>query len=232
MAVPTRVQTTPQVRASSSTTVSVTFSAPPTVGNAVAVALIMYNASGTGTLTAVDNRGNTYSVALHRYNGQNAAAVLYCSKITTTGTPFTVTVTCTATCYFEAVAIEVNNIVTGLIVDKTNSTTGVSTTPATGSTAAITGTDVFVVSATSVGINLASITVQVVVPAWTQELENLSYSASVAGEADSRSLTGVASSTQSCAWTLNTSGAWSAIIVVFRDTVPAAVGSTQSFIIG
>lgn len=226
MAAPTRVQVTPHAQALATTTVSMTFSSPPTVGNAIVVAFIYY-ALGGNTTTCADNRGNTYSSSGANTSGNIGVKIFHCSNVTTSGTPFIVTITANTATYFEASAIEVGSTGGNLVVDKTTGSGSGTTTIGTGSTAALTNADVFIVSGFSVTSNQSSITVESVSPSWTQEFEQLSYSTSVAGEIDSRSRTGVSGTTQSCSWTVTTGAPDTSLIVVFAPTVTTEARISQ-----
>ena len=236
MAAPTRVQSTGRIRPTGATSVSLTFATPPTAGNTVVVASIMFNNSG-GTFSCADNRGNTYAQAAYQNNGNNVAVVVFaCTTALATGSPFTVTITAVSfTTYFEATAIEVAGAGgTGVLtVDRTSTQTSVAASqPATGTTAALTGTDAFLLAIHAIAANQASLTVQVVTPAWFEEMEHLNYSATVAGELDSRSVTGVLGTTQACSWTAATTAGYAAALVAFKGTAPAAVATAQAYVWG
>lgn len=233
----TRVQATPQVR-SGNTTVVLTFASPPTVGNAIVVPTLMY---GSGTLSCADNWGNTYALVESQLNASanGGAYVFLSSSIVATGSPFSVTVTVvTASSHqFEASAIEVGGLTAGakLIVDRTVKNFGTAAAAATGSTLAIGGAEVFVVAALALTANQTSITVEVVSPPWLQEIENFSYTASIAGETDSRVVaTPGGATTLSCSWTYSTSAQFAAVLVAFRDgalpTVVLLIGAETSVV--
>lgn len=211
-----RVQTTPQVR-STSGPVTVTFTSPPTVGNAIVVVALLWN---TGTLTCTDNKGHAYSQVVLRANGAaGGAGIFLCNRVVATGDPFSVTISSTTGTLFEASAIEV---VGALMVDQTTSQAGTTGTFATtGPTPALTGANVFVASVVALFANQTSINVEVVSPSWTQELENYNYSATVAGEADSRTLVGVLGTTQDCDWVYSPSTSYIAVLAVFREEIPS-----------
>src|SRR5262245_33058433 len=176
----TRVQTAPKASGQPAT---ITFSTPPTVGNAIIVASIAWGASAPAP-SATDNRGNTYTSVLAVANGSPRVAFLYCPKIVATGAPFTITLNYTGQ---YATAIEVTGLGSdSLLLDQTASQSSggsSSTTPSTGVTPPITGTDAFAVIAHSLNSSEASITVGAATPAWTQDLEDLSWSWA-AGEID------------------------------------------------
>jgi hypothetical protein len=218
MAAPTRVQSTGRVRALSTLSVSLTFASPPTAGNTIVAAAIAYTA--VSSFTGADNRGNSYTQVAKLTTGQVSIVMFACTTPLVTGSPFTVTLTANTPVYWEACAIEVTGAGgTGVLtVDQTITQSGAGPTVSTGTTAALTGTDVFVLAGHAIAGNQTSITVQSVSPAWFQEFENLDYSASIAGELDTRSLTGVAGTTQSCSWTTSNVGPTTAALVVFKGT--------------
>jgi hypothetical protein len=195
-----------------------TFATPPTVGNAIVVPFVMYSVA---VPTCTDSSGNSYQLVAIKRNGTGAAGVFASRKVAATGSPFTVTIS--GGLDYEACAIEVGGVVNSLIVDQTTGQTGTSAAPSTGSTTGLSSANVFVVAVAALQANQTAITVEAVTPTWTQELENFNYTATVAGEADSRALTGVQSTPQSCSWTNSTTSAWSAVIVAFREAAPVVL---------
>lgn len=190
--------------------ISTSFAAPPTVGNGITVAVITGSAI---TTTCTDNRGNAYYLAITRTGGSGDFSIFYCPQIIATGTPFTITITFAGATNPRTAIIEVSGVNFGLLVDKTISAIATSTTPATGSTAALANNEVFVVSGVSTIFNIASATVESVSPTWVQEAEGLTNTG--AGEINSRVLTGVIGTTQSCSWTIGTSRSWAAALATF-----------------
>ena len=215
-----RVQGTGRVFATSTTSVALTFAAPPTVGNGIVVLVSLFQAIGPMTTTCADNRGNTYASAATRNTAgvQISSTIHYCSLVGTTGTPFTVTLTITSGTgvYFEAAAVEVSGVGTGLLLDQTATNAGSGTAISTGTTAGLTGTEVLLVAAHAVAANQSTITVATVTPAWTQECENLSYSATIASEGDTRVLTSAAGTTQAATWTDAPGGNFTAVLAAFK----------------
>lgn len=204
-----RVQVTP-FSFVSGTSITITFPSTPAVGNAIIIGVI----SSSGIITATDNRGNTYSFDATIVNGSNVCSFLSCSSIVTTGSPFTITVSSTAFNNLGASAIEISGSVGGLIFTRSGSGTGTSTTPGTTATTALITDSVFAVAMHSCAGAQTTITVQSVSPTWTQEYERLTNPAS---EMDSRVLTGVIGTTQSCAWVNSTSLGWSALFAVYSS---------------
>jgi hypothetical protein len=218
----TRVQATGKVIGDSVTSIAITFATPPTIGNAIVVPAILWG-SAAPTPTCADNRGNTYTLAVARIGGGSAhVAIFVCGRVAASSAPFTITLTATAGIYFVANAIEIGGLGIGaLVVDQTASNTGGTTTPTTGTTAALSVNDILLVAAYSVTGSEASITVESVSPAWTQEVEELSFVHAV-GESDSRILTAGLGTTASCSWTVPIATGYNAAIAAFR------VDSTES----
>ena len=227
MAAPTRVQSTGRIRSSGTGQVLLPLPSPPSVGNTIVTAAILFS-TNLSPLTCSDNRGNTYTQAVVQHNG-NLHLVVFVCTVLTTGSPFTATINDVpnANAQYEAMALEVTGAVT---IDQTITQNGTGTTVSTGNTAALTGTDVFVLALHAIGANQASITVQSVSPTWFEEFENLSYSATVAGEIDSRSLTGIAGTAQSCSWTDITSSNYAAALVAFKTAPSASVRVSQDVV--
>ena len=211
-----RVQATARV-SGSGTSIAIPFSTPPTVGNAILVPVAAQQ-NGIVLGTCTDNYGNTYALAKSQIQttGTDVAAAIYvCEQLTASGASFTITVTFSPSGNYTASAIEVSGG-TGLVLDKTAGAVGSSTTPATGATAALTAAEEFVVALHAIGTNMASITIAVVSPTWTQEFEQLSSSGACAGEADSRILTSASGTTTSASWTDGTTGNWAAALAAFK----------------
>jgi hypothetical protein len=178
-----------------------------------------YNNPSPGFTTCADNRGNVYTLAIAQVlpPASVEVAIYVCAAVTTTAAPFTVTVTGTAGTYWVASAVEVSGVGTGLTVDGTAGRAVTVTTPVgTGATAALTtSADTFLAAVLSVGGAEAAITVESVVPAWTQEHEELSFTHAV-GEADTRVVTAAGGTTQACTWTISTLQAYSAALAAFK----------------
>ncbi len=218
----TRVQAATPVISGFTTTLVISFASPPTVGNAVILAFL--KATTTATTSVVDNRSNTYTLAKSQNNsgGGIALDVYYCGAITGTGTPFTVTVTGNATLR-SGLLIEVTP---GLVVDQTIGTDSSGATGLTGTTAALTAAEAFLVAAIATGSSI--ITVGVVSPTWTQEMETL---ATPGGEVDTRVVTGALGTTPSASWTLNGSNFYGAALVAFKSTAPAGPPPTTQVVL-
>lgn len=214
-----RVQATPKTSVTA-VSATATFSAIPSVGNAIIVFVNTFDAPSLPTTAVTDNRGNTYQQAITRANSVKTA-IYFCPKITTTGGPFTVTVTPGASAYrLVVMAVEVQGVGTaGLSVDKTASVaTNFNSTLTCGPTAALTANDVFLAACfASQQAGFASIVVNTTTPPWTEELEDTG-SAQVNGEADTRVLSSAAGTTQSVVWTMNTSYTEAGVLVAFKPT--------------
>ena len=229
-----RVQATPKGTVSGGTSLTCTFASPPTVGNGV---VVLFAGLIANSITAVtDNRGHTYTLGRVAGVG-NLAAVYYCSILTATGTPFTITVTTAGSGYHAIQAVEVSGVGTGLVVDQATGATTPSgtspsqTNPTTGSTAALTAAEVFQAAVLTTNQGQASITVVSATPTWLQEYEASPFG-SPAGEANSRIVSSAASSTAACSWTITVASSESAAVIVAFGTggAPAAVERAETFI--
>jgi len=211
----TRVQATARVDATTGA-LALTFSTPPTVGNAIVVTVVGHNGNSIAT-RCTDNQGNSYIRSLGRANSSLSGVTQFlCPRVTATGTPFTITVTHHT--WSIANAIEISGVGDGLTIDRVVSAIGTSITPASGSTGALASSEVILVGAFGTQTGQSSITVASVTPAWTQEFESLTTTYTV-GEADSRILSSATGLTPSISWTLgSSSAAWAAGLVAYRAT--------------
>lgn len=217
-----RVQGTGRVTAPGAASVALTFAAPPAVGNGIVVLATLYQTSGSLTVCS-DNRGNAYVKVVDHTANPMQAAIHYCGKVTASGAPFTVTLAFTSlTGQFEAAAVEVGGVGGGLVVDQIARALATSAAPSSSATPPLTGSEVFVAAAHSIGANQTSLVVQAVSPAWIEEYENLNYSATIAGEGDSHIVTGAAGTTQTAIWTASASATWAAVLAAFKGTTGGA----------
>lgn len=222
----TRVQAAPKA---SGTNLVMTFTTPPAVGSAVVVAAVCWGGALPSTCT--DNRGHTYTLVTTASNSNPRLGIWFCERVTTTGTPFTVTAT---TSGGYGTAIEVGGLPVGgtIAVDQFVTATGSSATPSSGLTPALTNADAFGVLVLSMNASLSSLVVDAVTPVWTQDLEDLTFGLAT-GEVDSRALTGGAGVQQSGGWTANASANWVAALAVFGAVAappPAGVEHAFAFI--
>jgi hypothetical protein len=228
----TRVQATPVPASGSGASIARTFSTPPTLGNAIIVAYVKNNTEGPAS-SVTDNKGNTYSLAQMYDTGGQHLFVYYCPAITATGASFTVTVTLPTSRFWMVAMVEVGGVGPGLVVDRTvtNGGAAATTTPTTGATAALLGTEAFLVALYQIALAPISIAVNAASPSWTQEAEALTSTGNAAnGEIDTRIVTGATGTTPSCGWTTGASGAYSAMLVAF-STGGAVVATAQPFVI-
>ena len=93
-----RGQRTPQVTTAAATTIAVVFGTPPTLGNAVIVAVVRAHATNNIT-TCADNYGNSYTLATSQGSATatRGIEIFFCPALTATGATFTVTATGTST---------------------------------------------------------------------------------------------------------------------------------------
>jgi hypothetical protein len=221
-------QTTGKFRVSGGASSAGSFGTAPQAGDLIVVRFWGYPGPLWAPNHCTDNQGNTYSLAQVTpdtvFNGVNVA-VWYAVSRATSGT-VTVTVATGAVggmSYGAGCATSY----TGSDVwrfDEAAQATGSSAAPATGSTGTLVdATSVSIATLGTSGTDQASITVETVSPAWTQDAEELSWASYIPGETDSRVLASTAA--QSCSWTLSTSTPWACGVVTFALVVivtPAA----------
>ena len=213
-----KVQSTASAQANG--TINLTFATQPILGNGIVVSVLAWNV--TSAASCADNQGNGYFRI--ETGGGPSVAQFYCPLIVTTGTPFTVSLT--GGTWKAGIAIEVSGVGTGLGIDKSSVATGTGTTPNSGSTAALTASEVFVVGNCALNTAQASITVASVSPTWNQEFESLT-TANIAGETDSRILTSASGITTSISWTLSSSSGWAALVVAYKSDTPPPPASAR-----
>jgi len=204
---------------SGTSTTSPAFATNPVVGNRIVVLAWSYANPGPPTLTATDNKGNTYtSDAQATTSGRQNAAVLS-APVTVTGASFTVTVTSAAAgSQIEAVAIEYSGL--GAL-DQTGINTGTAASP-TVSTAGATG-DANELVVSVLGIDQPGIVFTSITPAagWTDRATQLNNSANTGGEGAEKIVLSTGVQTQT--WTTNpVSTLWAAAIATYRPS-----GATQ-----
>jgi hypothetical protein len=212
----TRTQTTGKFRISSSTPASGSFGGLPTEGDLIVVVFWGSSNPRWRPQDCTDNQGNTYSLA---YTAQDGGildtAIWWCVTGPTSGT-FTVSLDSAVVGNYSGAgaALSFSSTATGFWrPDARAFASGTSTSPATGNTGTLDAAEEVVVAAVGVRAGQASITVESVSPAWTEEAEELNFVAYVPGEVNYR--ISAATTAQSCSWTLASSGVWTAIICTF-----------------
>lgn len=200
------------------------FPSLPTPGNLILVECEAWNGNDNGDWSVgdcTDNQGSgNYPLAVKSpKNGAARSAIFYLGKVVGSSGTFTITVNPAphGGSYIVASASEWSGEHT---VDQTASNSGSSTTPSTGTTGTTTAATEIVAACMSITAGQASITVDSVSPAWTEEFEELSF-AYEPGEADSRVVT--STGTQSCGWTCASSAAWTACIATFKAVASPSV---------
>lgn len=210
------VQVAPKASNNNASSLTIPLSYPTTLGNGIVVAVVANRTGGPYTLTCSDSRGHAYAVAAVQTTGDARVYLFYC-PILTAGGMLSVVVSSPTNDWFHGTAFEISGVGSGLGVDQTASATGTSTAPATGSTPALTGSDVFAVAAMSVDLAQTSITVGSTSPAWVEAFEDITLSVAC-GEVDYRFLTGASGTTPSASWTNTASSQWDAAIATFVAT--------------
>jgi hypothetical protein len=225
----TRVRGTGKVESDSGAIFALTFATPPAIGNAVVVLVTAFSGTPGGFLGCVDNRGNSYTLAIAQPNATfPEVAVYYCPVITGSAAPFTVTVTGAGTKFWVASAVEVGGVGTGLTVDRAIGQVTVAQPTTTGPTAPLTTiADAFLVAVLSINGAEASIVVESVTPAWTEEHEELNFAHAV-GEADTRVVPAAAGMTPACTWAVATGRNYAAALVAFAGGASAPPASLAS----
>lgn len=228
-----RVQASTAVEVFSGGNAVVTFGSPPAAGNLILVGILLRSSTTSPGLTSVtDNQGNTYHQAIISANANgNKAAIYYAYNIGATVGTFTITVDPSAGNSQTGVrAIEYSGFGSADPLVGISSATGISKTPATGSTGATGAPEVAVMAVTatfSFTFTLTGITVETVVPAWTEEYEIVDGVFNhLCGEIDTRIV--ASSGTESGSWALSVGGAgpnWSAAIAAFYAS--PAIPDTQ-----
>jgi hypothetical protein len=213
----TRSHTTGKFRVTVGTPASGNFGANPAVGQLIVVAFWGVSNLAWQPQDCTDNQGNRYSLAAVSTVATRTCAIWWTIAGANAGT-FTVSIASSVAGNLSGAGCATSFATdgTGLWrLDKRASATGSSTTPATGSTATLTVADEVVVAAMGAIANQASIAVESVSPAWTEEAEELSFTTYMAGEMDSRVVS--ATTAQSCSWTLASTAGWVCAVVTFRD---------------
>jgi hypothetical protein len=222
----TFVQSTAQLSSSNAQSLtSASFGTNPVVGNVIIVVAWTYNNGGAPTVTASDNKGNTYtSVAQQNVfqsgAGYQNAAILW-APVTSTGAGFKVTISSALTgSQIEGIAVEYSGIGA---VDQTNAVTGTSSTPTIATTASTTTANELVASV--LGILLPSKTFTSINPAagYSAAAVQLDNVNATGGEAAGKSV--AATGVQSNTWTISPSTgtwAWAAAIATFGPLVSAS----------
>lgn len=222
------VQTGPKIAVGSIVTTDLTFSSPPTVGNGIIIPVLGFTSIGLAGGSFADNHGNTYALAVSNFTSSISVAIFYCRQIEATGSPFTMTFTIPGGAWVVSAPLEIGGVGEGLLIDRTTSATGSSTTPATGNLAALTKDSVMLVGCCAAGGNLTSVTVESLSPAWVQAFEHLSF-AQQPGEADTRILSsGALGTTPAGNWTIDPTRIWSAAIAAFAAEGVDPVRVTQT----
>lgn len=228
----TRVQATGKGSLSNGTVCQKSFASAPGINSGIIVVASCWHLTNN-TFPAdacTDNFGNTYIRVVIAASGNNrgAAAIFYCQKVTSTGSPFTITLATDKASgnYISMAAVEIsasNNA--GIIADVSKGQTGGSTVNiATGNSAAgVSKPTIVVAAACQIASGEASLTVEAA-PVWTQEYEELDFGTHIPGEGNSRLETG-ASGVISCSWTAATAGFWSGVVAAFISGTASAKNS-------
>lgn len=229
----TRSQTTGKFRVSAGASATGTFGAAPSVGDLVIVGFWGYAGPLWGPIDCTDNQGTRYALIARSVTNGNVTAAAWLGVVKASSGSFQVTVAAapnqSSVLYGAGCATSWTTDAAWAIFDEVARNTGSSTAPSTGSTATLATADELVVAVLAAGgTDQASITVESVSPAWTEEAEELSYATYIPGEMDSRIVN--ATTAQSCSWTLASSASWSCVVVTVRETAGGGGGGGGSYV--
>jgi hypothetical protein len=215
----TRVQGTAKTSAFSDT-LNITMGSTPTVGNAIIIPVLTPAGAGYSSARATDNQGsykNNYVVV----SPGTKTAIIFCPYVYVASGTFTITVSGLPFTTNISNALEVSGGgAAGILPNQTVQNSGTSTTPNTGTTAALTDNNIFAVVSHGIAAGQASIAVAA---GWTEEIEDLSNG----GESDYQIFTTASGSTISCSWTDASSASWSALLVAFAPAGTAGGGGGE-----
>lgn len=216
-----RIQNTGKVN-HAGTSSQASFASPVTTGNFIS--LLVGGAGATldfNTGDFADNQSsNTYSLGVKTAvdaGNRSRASIFYVKNVNSNGGTFTITLTTNVSCDLVWSAQEHSNIDTTSPLDQTQVNRGTADPINTGTTGTTVQADELICAVCILRVTETTIVVEVVVPTWTQEHEELSFTLSEPGEGDSRYVT--ATGTQSCSWTEAPStpgNGWSACIATFK----------------
>lgn len=200
-------------------TLASSFSSLPSAGSNIIVLAWDWPESAAWTSGQVtDNQGNTYTLAAASTanNGQQCG-VWYAENIGSPSGTFTATLDPVSTGdYPNLIALEVTGLATSSSFDQTNTATGNSTAPNSGSITP-SQADELVIGVACTGGTVASIAAA---GGWTEEIEQLDSNNHQSGEGDSQIV--ASTSALSASWTLPGTNQWSALIVSFKAAAAAA----------
>lgn len=222
---PTRDQFTGKISVAGTQGGNGSFPSLPSAGSPVFVELAGANiALDFSDLSGdvVDNQGNNYTLAIKSaLNNRGRCAIFFCPNIGTPSGTFTITVsTASGVWDGEWSATSFTGMPAPVTLDQSTSATGTSANPSSGATATTTQADEVVAGVMQIRVELSSLTVEVLSPAWVQESEELSFVTSEPGECDTRIVTATAAMTAN--WTASSSGTWTAAIATFKAGGAAA----------
>lgn len=152
------VRDTGKFRGSGVASINGSFASLPASGNMVAVGITNYNDGGVAGAVAegevTDNQSNTYLRAVQSTaasGDHTAACIHYDAVIGSPSGTFTITIDPPGTNYLVAVGIEYTGLLDSTPLDKTQTNNGTSTTPTSGTTAALASADQIVIAVCAIG---------------------------------------------------------------------------------
>jgi hypothetical protein len=219
--------TVPQTAFAEGANPPVTFTTPPTVGQAIVVVALGQPSSAVTTIT--DTAGQTYTLAQTAVHGLGLRVeVWFCARITASASPYTVTAT-GLTGSRRVLALAIGGVGLGIAVDQSAGAFADGATAVVGPTAPLTANDVLIVAggllASSSGVfGIAPVPP----PAWISRRKDTTY------EVATRAATGQVGLQASASWPIGFNTSWVAAIVAFKSTgtstvvVPDVKGKSQA----
>lgn len=219
------------------------FDNPVTAGSMLVLCAEGWNngVGGFSIFTPTDSQLNTWHLAIESDPNTNDRTEIYYAYNVTGGASFQVTIApgIPAGNYYTWSITEVPGALTTDPLDKTSKNTGTSTAPSSGATAAVSQNEeiLFAAFSSNGAANPATLTVELLSPAWTEIIEQTNGATNQLGELDRRSITGGGAVTAN--WTQTNNVAWTAAIATFMmATAPvtqdvatvAAIASGHSYV--
>src|SRR6185295_10429214 len=193
------VQTTSKQQGLNVTTLSFNLTSV-LAGSTIFVALFAWHSGGTDQSISVSDGDGKYSRDCFYQNAIEGVVGIFRLQNASAGTHAIVINCVSSSNYINACAIEVSTGNHVLALDNSNFARGNSTTPSSGAINVSLNANEFIITSMVIPVNQASITVEVTSPIWTQVIEDLDFSTSIAGEIDRKIVSSAGSYTAN--WTL------------------------------
>lgn len=207
------VQASNKFRAANVANLAGALNAAPAAGASLIVSIGGYHSTGFDVTSVTDNRSNSYSLAKRSTTGGGGRALIYVAHNVAALTPtITVNPSNASANYLVFGAIEAAGLANPAL-DVTQSNTGSSTNPSSGTTAATTVANELAVAATALDVNDTNVNLAAQ-SGWTQRHVEQDATSYIGFSAVDKILS--ATGAQSHAWTADTSN-WSAVIATFKE---------------